>query len=70
MKEFDVTITETLKLTVSVEASSKEEAQQNYGDPHRASKDCPQGQDRSGDRAMIPSLPMRTEGGKTHAGRN
>ena len=28
MKEFDVTITETLKLTVSVEASSKEEAQQ------------------------------------------
>lgn len=24
MKEFDVTITETLKLTVSVEASSKE----------------------------------------------
>ena len=27
MKEFDVTITETLKLTVSVEASSKEEAQ-------------------------------------------
>ena len=26
MKEFDVTITETLKLTVSVEASSKEEA--------------------------------------------
>lgn len=28
MKEFDVTITETLKLTVSVEASSKEEAEQ------------------------------------------
>ena len=27
MKEFDVTITETLKLTVSVEASSKEEAE-------------------------------------------
>lgn len=30
MKEFDVTITETLKLTVSVEASSKEEAQQMH----------------------------------------
>lgn len=30
MKEFDVTITETLKLTVSVEASSKEEAQQSW----------------------------------------
>ena len=28
MKEYDVTITETLKLTVSVEASSKEEAEQ------------------------------------------
>lgn len=47
-----------------------EDGQQDYGDPHRASKDCPQRQDRSGDRAMIPSLPMRTEGGKTHAGRN
>ena len=32
MKEFDVTITETLKLTVSVEASSKEEAQQMVSD--------------------------------------
>ena len=28
MKEFDVTITETLKLTVTVEASSPEEAEQ------------------------------------------
>lgn len=32
MKEFDVTITETLKLTVSVEASSKEEAEQMVND--------------------------------------
>lgn len=36
MKEFDVTITETLKLTVSVEASSKEEAQQMVSDQWRA----------------------------------
>ncbi len=36
MKEFDVTITETLKLTVSVEASSKEEAQQMVNDQWRA----------------------------------
>lgn len=36
MKEFDVTITETLKLTVSVEASSKEEAQQMVSDQWHA----------------------------------
>ena len=36
MKEFDVTITETLKLTVSVEASSKEEAEQMVNDQWRA----------------------------------
>lgn len=36
MKEFDVTITETLKLTVSVEASSKEEAEQMVSDQWRA----------------------------------
>ena len=36
MKEFDVTITETLKLTVSVEASSKEEAKQMVNDQWRA----------------------------------
>ena len=36
MKEFDVTITETLKLTVSVEASSKEEAQQMVNDQWHA----------------------------------
>lgn len=36
MKEFDVTITETLKLTVSVEASSKEEAEQMENDQWRA----------------------------------
>lgn len=36
MKEFDVTITETLRLTVSVEASSKEEAQQMVNDQWRA----------------------------------
>ena len=47
-----------------------EDGQQDHGDPHRARQGCGQGQDRSGDRAMIPSLPMRTEGGKTHAGRN
>ena len=35
MKEFDVTITETLKLTVSVEASSKEEAEQMVNDQWR-----------------------------------
>ena len=36
MKEFDVTITETLRLTVSVEASSKEEAKQMVNDQWRA----------------------------------
>lgn len=36
MKEFDVTITETLKLTVSVEASSREEAEQMVNDQWRA----------------------------------
>ena len=36
MKEFDVTSTETLKLTVSVEASSKEEAEQMVNDQWRA----------------------------------
>ena len=36
MKEFDVTMTETLKLTVSVEASSKEEAEQMVNDQWRA----------------------------------
>ena len=36
MKEFDVTITETLKLTVSVEASSKEEARQMVSDQWHA----------------------------------
>lgn len=36
MKEFDVTITETLRLTVSVEASSKEEAEQLVNDQWRA----------------------------------
>ena len=36
MKEFDVTIAETLKLTVSVEASSKEEAQQMVSDQWHA----------------------------------
>lgn len=36
MKEFDVTITETLKLTVSVDASSKEEAQQMVSDQWHA----------------------------------
>lgn len=36
MKEFDVTITETLKLTVSVEASSKEEAEQTVSDQWHA----------------------------------
>lgn len=36
MKEFDVTITEMLKLTVSVEASSKEEAEQLVSDQWRA----------------------------------
>ena len=36
MKEFDVTITETLRLTVSVEASSKEEAEQMVNDQWRA----------------------------------
>jgi hypothetical protein len=36
MKEFDVTITETLKLTVSVTASSKEEAEQMVNDQWRA----------------------------------
>ena len=36
MKKFDVTITETLKLTVSVEASSKEEAQQMVSDQWHA----------------------------------
>ncbi len=36
MKEFDVTITETLKLTVSVEASSKEEAEQMVNDQWHA----------------------------------
>ena len=36
MKEFDVTITETLKLSVSVEASSKEEAEQMVNDQWRA----------------------------------
>ena len=36
MKEFDVTITETLKFTVSVEASSKEEAEQMVNDQWRA----------------------------------
>ena len=36
LKEFDVTITETLKLTVSVEASSKEEAEQMVSDQWRA----------------------------------
>ena len=47
-----------------------EDGQQDHGNPHRACQGCGQRQDRSGDRAMIPSLPMRTEGGKTHAGRN
>lgn len=36
MKEFDVTITETLKLTVTVEASSPEEAEQMVNDQWRA----------------------------------
>ena len=36
MKEFDVTITETLKLTVSVEAFSKEEAEQMVNDQWHA----------------------------------
>ena len=36
MKEFDVTITVTLKLTVSVEASSKEEAEQMVSDQWHA----------------------------------
>lgn len=36
MKEFDVTITETLKLTVTVEASSKEEAEQMVNDQWHA----------------------------------
>ena len=36
MKEFDVTITETLRLTVSVEAASKEEAEQMVNDQWRA----------------------------------
>lgn len=54
----------------SVSRKPFEDGQQDHGDPHRARQGCGQGQDRSGDRAMIPSLPMRTEGGKTHAGRN
>lgn len=32
MKEYDVTITETLEMTVSVEAESREEAQQIASD--------------------------------------
>ena len=53
MKEFDVTITETLKLTVSVEASSKEEAQQSWASLSPRRMSC--GQNPRGLRSSTPS---------------
>ena len=52
MKEFDVTITETLRLTVSVEASSKEEAQQSWNSRRRKS-----GSMRTEARCLTAGLP-------------